>query len=611
VITGISDHLGRAGPGDVALFWFCGHGGEEPVPEGYWQVEPSGCLQSLVCADSRRLGPDGMRVPGLVDKELGVLLDRVAARGPHVVVVLDCCYSGGATRDPYADPEATVRGIGRAPDRLPLSSFLPEWARTSRGIDVGKCTHSHILLAACRPHELTWEHPIGDRVRGVFTHALLTALRTLGVGATYRDLLSVARCAVQNVVCEQSPMLMPDQIGLADQPFLGGQIRQPAAFHLVCGRSGWEVDAGRCHGIPDPAPDDPLRFAVTDRADGAGLLRVVEVRPASSLVEPVEWTPDPERVYPVVVASVPLPEAAVVVGGLPGDDSAAADLVRAALGCAGPAGRPSLEIRIVRDHEPTDGLRLRVATPTVGGHRVFRILRGDGKPATSDVDGHTIEGAARVVARLEQITRWTHIKQLENPASGLTGAVRVEVVEARTGERLAPRDRPGILPDTCGEVRLAYRWIGDQWVAPRVFIRLRNTSARRLWCVLLDLNDRYGAHTGLFPGDFVAAATVGAALEGRPIEVRLPQRRPMEPGASVRDWLKLIVAEEPVNSLAFALPSLDEPPTRGIGLLQIRGFVDRLGLRATHRGVAGVAENGIGGDWTTAIVPLVCEVPRA
>jgi hypothetical protein len=85
----------------------------------------------------------------------------------------------------------------------------------------------------------------------------------------------------------------------------------------------------------------------------------------------------------------------------------------------------------------------------------------------------------------------------------------------------------------------------------------------------------------------------------------------MEPGASVRDWLKLIVAEEPVNSLAFALPSLDEPPTRGIGLLQIRGFVDRLGLRATHRGVAGVAENGIGGDWTTAIVPLVCEVPRA
>jgi len=608
ITGGIRDHLGRAGPDDVALFWFCGHGGEEPVPEGYWQIEPSGYLQSLVCADSRLLGPDRMRVPDLVDKELGVLLDQVAARGPHVVVVLDSCHSGGATRDPDADPEGTVRGIGRAPDRLPVSSFVPEWTRGSRDIDAGKRGHSHILLAACRPYERTWEHPIGDRVRGVFSHALLHALQTLGADATYRDLVSVARCAVQNLVSEQSPMLMPAQIGLADQPFLGGQIRRPAAFHLVHGRSGWEIDAGRCHGIPEPTPDDPLQFAVTDRTDGIGLLHVVEVRPASSLVEPMEWIPNPGRAYPVVVASVPLPKAAVTVGGLPGDDPTAADMVRTAVGCAGPGGGPSLDVRVIQGNEPAHGLRLRVATSTVGGRRVFQILRGDGKPATSDIDGHTVEGA-RVVARLEHIARWTHIKQLENPASGLIGAVRVEVVEACAGERLAPRDRPGILPDGRGEIRLAYRRVGGQWVPPRAFIRLRNTSPRRLWCVLLDLNDRYGAHASLFPGDFVGSATVGAALEGRPIEVRLPPQRPREPGASVWDWLKLIVAEEPVSALAFGLPSLDEPATRGTGPIRIRGFVDRLGLRATNRGMAGVTESGIGGDWTTAIVPLVCEVP--
>lgn len=605
VMGGIRDHLGRAGPGDVALFWFCGHGGEEPVPDGYWHTEPGGYLQTLVCADSRTPGPDGGRVPDLVDKELGVLLDEVAAGGSHVVVVLDSCHSGGATRD----PEVTLRGLGRAPDRLPVSSFLPEWTRTVGGIDGDGRGQSHVLLAACRPHERASEQPIDGRIHGVFSHALLRVLKTLEGGATYRDLLSTARCTVQSLAVDQSPTLVPAEFGLADQPFLGGQIRRPAAFHLVRGPVGWEVNAGRCHGIPEPAHDDPLLFAATDHTGEPGLLRVVAVRSASSLVEPVEWTPDPGRTHPVVVASVPLPRAAVVVGGLPGDNAAAADLVRAAVGRAGPDGGPSLDVRVVRDDTPTDGLRMRVAAPGLGGRPVFQILCGDGQPATSDIVGHTMEAAERVVARLEHIARWTHLQQLDNPASGLTGAVRVEVVEARDGELVAPRDRAGMLPDGRGEIRLTYRWIGGRWVAPRVFVRLRNTSRQRLWCVLLDLNDRYGAHADLFPGDFVGAATLGAALDGQPIEVRLPSHQAPELGAHVRDWLKLIVAEEPVGALAFHLPPLDRPPVRGVDPIRIYGYVDRLGLRATTRDLAEVADGGTGGDWTTAIVPLVSEVP--
>ena len=145
----------------------------------------------------------------------------------------------------------------------------------------------------------------------------------------------------------------------------------------------------------------------------------------------------------------------------------------------------------------------------------------------------------------------------------------MEVVEGRDWERVVPRDRAAILPDGRGEIRLTYRRIGGRWTAPRVFVRLRNTSRQRLWCVLLDLNDRYGAHADLFPGDFVGAATLGAALDGRPIEVRLPPHQAPEPGARVQDWLKLIVAEEPVGSLAFSLPPLDGPPLRGVGPIRI------------------------------------------
>lgn len=186
LIEGIRSHLGQARKDDVALFWFCGHGSQEPVPAQYWHAEPNGYLQTLVCADSRDVGADGRRIPDLLDKELELLLNEVAARGPHVIVVLDSCHSGGATRD----PDVAVRGLDRVPDRLPLSSFLPELSHPVLGSTLGgpDVTSSHVLLAACRLDERAHEIPIDGIIHGAFSHALLGALQTLDPAATYRDL---------------------------------------------------------------------------------------------------------------------------------------------------------------------------------------------------------------------------------------------------------------------------------------------------------------------------------------------------------------------------------------------------------------------------------------
>ncbi len=164
LIGAIRSHLGRAVAGDVALFWFSGHGGQEPVPQHDWQTEPSGYLQTLVCCDSRLAGPDGRRVPDLLDKELDLLLDEVAARGPHVAVVLDSCHAEGATRD----PDVSVRGIGPAPDRLPMTSFLPKLNDhvSVSGRAVADQRQSHVLLAACRLDQQAREQPIDGQVRG-------------------------------------------------------------------------------------------------------------------------------------------------------------------------------------------------------------------------------------------------------------------------------------------------------------------------------------------------------------------------------------------------------------------------------------------------------------
>ena len=62
-------------------------------------LEPTGRIQTLVCVDAGRRDADGDLIRPIADKELAVLLGEIAAKGPHVVALLDCCHSGTGTRD--------------------------------------------------------------------------------------------------------------------------------------------------------------------------------------------------------------------------------------------------------------------------------------------------------------------------------------------------------------------------------------------------------------------------------------------------------------------------------------------------------------------------------
>jgi uncharacterized caspase-like protein len=130
IIDAFRGHLAAAGPADAAVFWFSGHGSQTPVPIRFAPTEPSGFMQTLVCADSRR-----GRTPDLFDKELSILISEVIARGAQLTAVLDCCHSDGATREaPRPDlltPGAASLGIRwTEPARtLPTADLLlPELA---------------------------------------------------------------------------------------------------------------------------------------------------------------------------------------------------------------------------------------------------------------------------------------------------------------------------------------------------------------------------------------------------------------------------------------------------------------------------------------------------
>jgi hypothetical protein len=56
VIDAFRQHLGRAVEGDVALFYYSGHGSQEKAPPEFWHLEPDHLDETLVLYDSRVAG---------------------------------------------------------------------------------------------------------------------------------------------------------------------------------------------------------------------------------------------------------------------------------------------------------------------------------------------------------------------------------------------------------------------------------------------------------------------------------------------------------------------------------------------------------------------------
>jgi hypothetical protein len=172
IIDAFRTHLGQAGPNDTALFYYAGHGSQELTPDLYRDLEPDGLDETLIAYDSRL--PDGSGWD-LADKELRVLIAEVAERGPHVIIILDSCHSGSATRE---GEDAVVRQAPRTYRNRPADTF---WFVSAKDVklpkEVGEAggwrilpNGRHVLLSACQDHETAKEYddPKGSR-RGAFS----------------------------------------------------------------------------------------------------------------------------------------------------------------------------------------------------------------------------------------------------------------------------------------------------------------------------------------------------------------------------------------------------------------------------------------------------------
>ena len=568
VIDTFRTHLGKANGGDVALFYFSGHGAQQTSPEAFWRVEPDRLDEILVCYDSYQPGSWG-----LADKEIGQLIAEVAKRGAHIIVVLDACHSGSGTR--AIDDEVRVRRAPTDTRIRPLETYygIETQLKAIRTGDETIGTNwlsprvgRHIVISACRPEEVAKEMIFSGQPRGALSYYLLEALQQNNANLTYRDLFKQIKARVESRVSLQSPLIEATTSADLSMPFLGGAVVPgPAYFTVSRNRQGaWIVDGGAAHGLQQgregervllalyPSASDPQSL---DRLEQSiGTATVIQVGPGESVVT-IELAnrqaPDSDAQFKALVVALPLPPVTVAMHG----DATALGLVRNALGGEW-TSRPSLLVRESRAGE-ADGERALQLTAADGTYRIRRC--GDIYPLSILTEGYTPASADLVVARLEHIARWLNILFLTNPTSQLSPSgveMAIFPIDPMSGAEASE-------PLSATEFRFGYTRIDGEWVSPRIKLRLRNTTNRALHCCLLDLTESFGVVPELLPGGSVRLAPKGEvgdevwANNNEPIDLYIPPDLQNEGVTSLRDVLKLIVSTDEVSGYWLQQSDLD------------------------------------------------------
>ena len=506
IINRFETHLGQAQNGDVALFYYSGHGSQETAHDAF--NEPDGKNETLVCHDSRAGAYD------LADKEIAYLIKKISAGKPnlHTVVILDSCHSGTATRNtdgvrqsPGSEVERPIESYHIAPKPSKSANSIVQekanWYRPPNG--------KHLLIAACAPHEEAREKRLGQdgMVQGVFSYYLREAISAAGPELSYLALFRRVRAKVRYVNRYQTPQLESASENL-NQPFLGGKILPQgsgfiASFNPEWDR--WEIDGGLIHGIRPPADGKMTRVALypedaeIEPSSLIGIVAVTEVYAGTSKIEKTAVKTEDDGYkratelrrgtnYQAVITELPNPMPPLTVA-LSGPE---ADLkqLQERLATAN-EGNPSLYVRF-DDKNP----RMTVVADPIA--KIYQISRADDPNmlvVNTPYDSNGGDGAALVIRRLEQIARWHTVFDLDNqfttiPPNNLE--FKVTPSDAFKNEMMVPvLDENGFKigeEKYEGQKELVLKQVEQdgQWKKPGIKVDLINHSEERAYhCALL------------------------------------------------------------------------------------------------------------------------------
>jgi len=286
--SAMADLTTRVQPGDFVYLHFSGHGTQAPALDPTTELD--GLDEVFLPYD---VGPwddtIGTVQNGLIDDEVGTMLDALRARGADVWVVFDSCHSGTATRAAPSGDDVRQRqlpaGALSIPDAAIARAEAAAMAQT-RALTPDPRSRpepplvfpgtagqgSLVAFFAAQTVETTPEKNMPEgfpdkRVQGVFTFTLFQALAERP-GITYRQLAQeVLRKYTTGNLARSTPLFEGD---LDATVFGGTPGDRLAQWPARLTGDTLTLDAGTLHGIAPgmelsvmASPADPTEAATT------------------------------------------------------------------------------------------------------------------------------------------------------------------------------------------------------------------------------------------------------------------------------------------------------------------------------------------------------------
>lgn len=217
IITSIQDMLAASGPGDVACFFYSGHGGRFPADP----ANPGRYYEAIIPASGNLI----------TDLDIYHLADTLDQSVVNFTLILDSCYSGGIHED---TPDSTIRSAGYSADYIqacvstmgtviPCGVSLPPGSSDMDGnvshvvgqgngvvcsVDDNKSLvplSKSTVIAACRYDETATE----QNGHGALTQGLLDIINQSNPSVSYLELIDQLRDDLQNKLnVTQTPTLL-------------------------------------------------------------------------------------------------------------------------------------------------------------------------------------------------------------------------------------------------------------------------------------------------------------------------------------------------------------------------------------------------------------------
>ncbi len=283
-------------PADRVLIYYSGHG-------HFAQLSNMPTHEMIVLNG-------GDEVQFLYDVELNRYLAAIAGRTSDLTLVLDCCHSGGATRDIlYREPEGAVRLLQANDFTEPPPPDLPGLKDLPAGI-MSSLDPSYLTLVACQAEESAREGCYyGGQSQGALTLALLQLLKPLSVeqrseirwADIFPRLLDSVGAACSSL-CQ--PPQYPALIGRPERRIFGGDWKRQDAGFSVSRLSNGQclVASGTLLGVtqdallavygPEPA-EFPALGTDADLRARIGLLKVISADRSTCTAQVVNAPFDP------------------------------------------------------------------------------------------------------------------------------------------------------------------------------------------------------------------------------------------------------------------------------------------------------------------------------